>query len=119
VVELARLESVYTRKGIKGSNPFSSAKMENKSFFVYILQSMKDFSFYVGQCDDLDGRMSQHTDRLSKYTSAKVPWKLVYFERFPTRSEAIKREVAIKKKKSRKYLEQLVSGWKKDSSEGG
>ena len=25
VVELARLESVYTRKGIKGSNPFSSA----------------------------------------------------------------------------------------------
>jgi len=26
VVEGARLESVYTRKGIKGSNPFVSAK---------------------------------------------------------------------------------------------
>ena len=30
VVELARLESVYTRKGIKGSNPFPSATFSEK-----------------------------------------------------------------------------------------
>ena len=30
VVEGARLESVYTVKGIKGSNPFLSAKILNK-----------------------------------------------------------------------------------------
>jgi hypothetical protein len=29
VVEGARLESVYTVKGIKGSNPFLSAKIKN------------------------------------------------------------------------------------------
>lgn len=61
-------------------------------FFVYILQSMKDFSFYIGQCNDLDKRMSKHFDGLSKYTATKRPWKLVYFELYKTRTEAIKRE---------------------------
>jgi predicted GIY-YIG superfamily endonuclease len=36
-------------------------------------------------------------------------WKLVYTEIFQTKSEAAKRELAIKKKKSRKYIEWLIS----------
>ena len=32
MVEGARLESVYTREGIEGSNPFLSAEMANKTF---------------------------------------------------------------------------------------
>src|SRR5262249_42709098 len=66
-----------------------------ESFFVYILQSLKDFSFYVGQCNDLDHRMPKHFDGMSKYTSTKRPLRLVYFEAFNTRSEAIKREKGI------------------------
>ncbi len=58
VVEGARLESVYTRKGIEGSNPSLSADMLEEKFFVYVLQSLKDFSFYTGKYDDLDRRMS-------------------------------------------------------------
>jgi putative endonuclease len=81
----------------------------DEKFYVYVLQSLKDFSFYIGQCEDLDCRMSKHFDGMSKYTSGKGPWRLVYFESFNTRSEAIKRENAIKKKKSRKYIEWLIS----------
>ena len=57
-------ESVYTRKGIEGSPDASghSPQMPEEKFFVYILQSMKDFSFYIGQCNDLDSRMSKHFD---------------------------------------------------------
>jgi putative endonuclease len=89
--------------------------MSNNSskFFVYVLQSLKDFSFYIGQCEDLDYRMSKHADGQSKYTSSKLPVRLVYFEVFPTRSEAIKREKEIKNRKSRKYIEKLISEWKK------
>ncbi|MEO7561697.1 MAG: GIY-YIG nuclease family protein, partial [Ferruginibacter sp.] len=54
-------------------------------FYVYVLQSMKDFSFYIGQCEDLDSRMSKHFDGMSKYTSSKRPLRLVYFETFITR----------------------------------
>ena len=68
-------------------------------FYVYILQSLKDFSFYVGQCDDLDRRMSKHFDGMSKYTSGKRPLRLVYFEVYGSRTAAIKRENEIKKKR--------------------
>jgi hypothetical protein len=76
VVEGARLESVYTSKGYRGFESLSLRMIEEK-FFVYILQSMKDFSFYIGQTGDLDVRMSRHTEGMSKYTSSKRPWRLV------------------------------------------
>jgi putative endonuclease len=80
-------------------------------FYCYILQSKKDFSFYVGQCKDLDSRMSKHFDGLSKYTASKRPLRLVYFEAFITRQAALIREKQIKAKKSKKYIEYLVNNW--------
>ena len=115
MVKGARLESVYTGNRIEGSNPSVSAMSNEEKFFVYILQSMKDFSFYIGQCDDLDRRMSKHFDGFSKYTSGKRPLRLVYFEKVTTRSEALKREKEIKSKKSRKYIEELIISWKKNN----
>lgn len=86
--------------------------MQPEKFYVYVLQSLKDFSFYIGQCDDLDRRMSKHFDGFSKYTASKRPLRLVYFEMYFSRSEAIKREKAIKSQKSRKYIENLISSWR-------
>jgi putative endonuclease len=91
---------------IEGSNPFLSAM-----FFCYILKSLKDGSFYVGQCNDLDCRMSKHFDGFSKYTSSKRPLRLVYFETFDSREKALKREKEIKGKKSKKYIEFLILNW--------
>ena len=85
--------------------------MQKEKFYVYVLQSLKDFSFYIGQCDDLDKRMSKHFDGFSKYTASKRPLRLVYFEVLNSRSEAIKREKAIKNQKSKKVIEQLIEAW--------
>ncbi|MCS3799895.1 GIY-YIG nuclease family protein [Niastella sp. OAS944] len=86
--------------------------MQLEKFYVYVLQSLKDFSFYIGQCDDLDRRMSKHFDGFSKYSASKRPLRLVYFEIFTSRGEAIKREKAIKNLKSRKYIESLITSWR-------
>jgi len=88
-------------------------------FYVYILQSMKDFSFYTGQCEDLDYRMSKHFDGFNKYTASKRPWRLVYFELYNTRSEAIKREKEIKNKKSRKYIIETIASRQRLLRTGG
>ena len=79
---------------------------------MYILQSMRDFSFYIGQTNDLDHRMSKHFDGLSKYTATKRPWKLVYFEIFDSRSEAIKREKQLKSWKNPERYRELINNWK-------
>ena len=109
-------ESVYTSKGYHPDfyrDESLSLRMKPEKFFVYILQSMKDFSFYIGQCDDLDRRMSKHFDGLSKYTASKRPVRLKYFETYSSRTEALKRENEIKKMKSRNYIVNLISNWKK------
>ena len=94
--------------------------MENGNFFVYILQSKKDFSFYIGQCDDLGKRMSKHMDGLSKYTASKRPLRLVYFETHESRSAAIVRERYIKSMKSRRFIEALIKlrykSWEADKN---
>ena len=111
MVEGARLESVYTSKGYQGFESLS-LRMIKEKFYVYILQSMKDFSFYIGQCNDLDKRMSKHFDGMSRYTASKRPLRLVYFEVFESRSMALKRERQIKAMKSKSYLETLIKNWK-------
>ena len=55
--------------------------------------------------------MSKHFDGLSKYTAAKRPLYLKYFEAYNTRTEAVKRERQIKSMKSKKYIVGLITNW--------
>ena len=78
-------------------------------FFVYILYSTAIDQYYVGHSEDLDDRLFRHTNSGSKYTKKVKDWKVVHTEKFVTRSEAYRREMEIKKKKSRTYIERLIS----------
>jgi len=53
-------------------------------------------------------RVQRHNEGCGKFSVRGIPWKLVYQERFKTKSEAIKRELQIKKRKSRKFIESLI-----------
>jgi len=84
-------------------------------FFTYILQSLKDQSFYIGFSSNLEQRLIKHNNAKTGYTATKKPWKIVYFETFELESDARKRERAIKKKKSRKHIEFLIEQWNEPS----
>ena len=77
--------------------------------YTYILYSVKLNKYYIGACIDLERRLYEHNIGHSTYTSAGKPWIIRYTETFETLPEAKSREMAIKKKKSRKYLESLFS----------
>ena len=81
--------------------------MEDK-FFTYILQSQLDQSFYIGQTKDLEQRLILHNEGNTKSTMAKRPWKIVYFEVFDTRSEAIQRERFLKKQRNKAFYQRLI-----------
>jgi putative endonuclease len=82
---------------------------EKKPFWhVYILLC-QDGSFYTGITNNLENRLKQHNEgKASKYTRCRLPVKFVYSEQVKDRSEATKRELAIKKL-TRKQKEKLIS----------
>ena len=68
----------------------------------------KDDSLYTGWTNDLKKRITSHNaGKGAKYTKARRPVELVYYEEFQTREEAMKREYAIKQL-SRKEKEALI-----------
>jgi putative endonuclease len=66
-------------------------------FYVYIIQSEADLSYYKGFSENPLGRLLQHNNGDCTYTSGKLPWKLVYVEQCLTKREALIREKALKK----------------------
>jgi putative endonuclease len=77
-------------------------------FYVYILQSGVDESFYIGFTENLERRVNQHNNGESSYTSRKIPWKLVYSEEFSTKTDAIKRERFLKAQKNKVFYQRLI-----------
>jgi putative endonuclease len=77
-------------------------------FTVYILQSELDRSFYIGFTSNLVQRLEYHNSGKSRYTSKKMPWKLVYTEEYETRSEAMQREKFLKRQRNREFYESLI-----------
>jgi putative endonuclease len=77
-------------------------------FYIYIIYSAKLDRYYVGYTSDVVIRLEQHNTGKSSFTSKASDWKLVYQEQFTSREEAHRRELNIKKKKSRKYIEWLI-----------
>ncbi len=65
-------------------------------YFVYILQSEKDKTFYTGFSEDLDQRIQNHNWHLSKYTSAKAPYKLRWYGAFQDKKRALDFEKYLK-----------------------
>ncbi len=78
------------------------------AYVVYILQSDKDGSFYIGHTARLDDRLRRHNEGRSLYTRAKIPWRVIYQEECVTRSQAMERERELKKQKSRVCIERWV-----------
>jgi putative endonuclease len=79
------------------------------SFFVYILQSEQDGSYYIGYSEDPEKRIEDHNSGRARYTRHKIPWKLVYQEKFNTKTEALKRERFLKKQRNREFYFKLIS----------
>jgi len=78
-------------------------------YYTYIIFSDVLNAFYVGSTQDLEKRIDQHNNSNgSKFTKRAKDWRVVYSEIFQTRADAQKREYAIKRKKSKTYIEWLI-----------
>lgn len=86
------------------------------SSYIYVVRCA-DNSFYTGYTTDLVRRIRTHNAKKgAKYTRARVPVSLVYYEQFETKSEATKAEYAFKKF-TREQKEQYIAENIKDKED--
>jgi putative endonuclease len=79
---------------------------------VYIIRSVASGLYYVGHTEDLERRLEEHNSGRSHFTKKRGPWELVYQEEIGSRGEAMRRERAIKARRSRLYIERLVAEYR-------
>jgi putative endonuclease len=78
-------------------------------YLVYIIYSVCLDQYYIGHTENIQDRLFRHNNSGSKSTKKANNWRLVYTQQFDNKSAANHRELEIKRKKSRKYAEWLIS----------
>jgi len=58
-------------------------------YYVYILQSDKDQSFYTGFTTDLKLRLQDHNTNGNKYSSTKAPYQIIWYCAFNDKNKAL------------------------------
>ena len=82
------------------------------SYFVYVIGGYKGSKFvtYVGYTNNLKKRLKLHnTNKGAKFTKGSI-WRLIYKEKYNSKTKAISREYYIKK--NRKFREFIKSSFK-------
>ena len=78
------------------------------SYFVYVLRSLKDNKHYIGSTSDIKKRLAFHNSGLQRSTRFRIPFELIYYEEFPIKHEAVKRERYIKSLKGGEAFKKLI-----------
>jgi len=77
-------------------------------YYAYVLYSEAFDRFYKGHCENLNHRLLQHNLGKTKSTKPFIPWKIVYFEEFENRRQAIERERYFKTAAGRRFLKKKI-----------
>ena len=85
--------------------------------YTYIVEC-RDKSLYTGWTNDLEARIRAHNaGKGAKYTKSRRPVRLVYYETFATRRDAMRREYEVKRY-TRKQKLALIGGRGPDKTWG-
>ena len=83
-------------------------------YYTYIVECA-DGTYYTGYTVNLEKRLQTHNfGKGAKYTRARLPVRLVYWEEFATKEEAMSREWQIKhmsRQQKQKLVEQKRTDW--------
>ncbi len=66
------------------------------AYYIYILRNLKDSKFYIGSSHDVDARLRFHNAGLQRSTRYRIPFEIVYTEKYDSKEAALIREKQIK-----------------------
>jgi len=77
-------------------------------YYVYILYSEAVNEFYRGFTSDLKKRFNQHNKKQVNSTKKGTPWKLIYYEAFTNKTDALREELFLKSGKGKERIKYLL-----------
>ena len=78
-------------------------------YYFYIIFSKNLNRYYIGHSKDPLKRLTKHNTNHKGWTGKTNDWEIIYTEEFKTKSNAYARERQVKRWKSRKAIERLIS----------
>lgn len=84
-------------------------------YFVYVLESLNDGSFYKGITNNVKRRLKEHNLGKNLSTKYKRPLRLVFQEEFKDRKTAREQEKWLKSGEGREFLKDLINRGNKQS----
>ena len=80
-------------------------------YYVYLLESTIDKSWYIGYSSDLGKRFASHNAGSNKSTKSKRPLKIIYYEAYLDRHDAKGRERFLKSGSGRRFIKKQLSNY--------
>ena len=80
-------------------------------YYLYVLQSLKDDKFYTGFTPNLKKRLGKHARGEVKSTKNRLPVKLVYYEAYLLREDAVAREKYLKTSMGKRILKKQLKNF--------
>jgi putative endonuclease len=77
-------------------------------YHVYIIESQKDFGWYIGFTSDLRRRFEEHNQHKNISTSSRGSFKLIYYEAYLDKRDTLGREKFLKSGAGRKFLKKQM-----------
>jgi len=80
-------------------------------YYVYVLQSKKDKSLYIGYTNNLKDRFSRHNKGMCASTKDRKPFRIVAYEAYSTEIDARTRERRLKQFKNahKELLKRIIN----------
>jgi len=82
-----------------------------KFYYVYVLQSLKDLSLYIGFTENLKARLQEHNSGKNVSTKYKIPFELIYFEGYRNKMDTLGREKFLKSGSGRRYIDKQLKNF--------
>lgn len=85
-----------------------TSDVSKNKYYVYILLSLSDHGFYIGFSNNLKSRLEKHTKGEILSTRSRRPFKLIHYEFFTNKEDALAREEYLKSGYGRKNLKEML-----------
>jgi putative endonuclease len=78
-------------------------------YFVYLLESQSDKEWYIGYTIDPDRRFLEHSEHKNTSTKNRGPFKLIYYEAYINKADALGREKFLKSGAGHRFLRKQLA----------